>query len=256
MKIRAMLPVVLLLFSLISMFSSFTMAQQTTTVSINPSTTSTTIESDITVNLQVTNVQNLGGWNLNLTWNPQVINLTQISEGTFLADSGTTLFTWSPRSSPISRSHGYIQGVADVLLSTTGVSGSGVLATITFYALGSGTSPISIAGTTIINPPSNGEAKTISATITSGTVNVEGSSTSPTATASQSPESTPTPTHPTTSASASTSPTQTNGSSNPSQNPDQHVPEFPTLVIIIPLLFLASAGGIMVLRKAKLILSK
>ena len=255
MKIRVMFPVVLLLFSLVSMFSlSFTMAQQATTVSINPSTTSTTIGSDITVNLQVANVQNLGGWNLNLTWNPQIINLTQVSEGTFLADSGTTLFTWSPSSSPISRSHGYIQGVADVLLSATGVSGSGILATITFHALSSGTSPISIAGTTIINPPTNEQAQTISATIISGTVNVDASNTSPTA--SQSPESTATPTHSTTSASASTSPTQANGLSNPTQNPIQHVPEFPTLVIIIPLLFLGSAVSLLVLRKARLTLPK
>jgi len=219
-----------------------TMAQQTTKLSIIPSTTSAQVGSNFTVNLEVSNVQDLGGWNLNLTWNPQVINLTQVTEGPFLASVGSTMFTWSPSMSPISRSLGFLPGVADVLLQATGASGSGVLATITFHVLRSGTSPISIDGTQLIGPASVDNQ--IPATLTNGIVNVGGSSSSSTPASSTTPPpsttSTPTP-HP-----------SNDDLGSPTQSPDSpQAPEFPTLLVVLPSIFLASAASLLLLKKAK-----
>jgi hypothetical protein len=216
--------------------------------------TSSQIGTTINVNLTVSNVQNLFGWNLNLTWNPQILNLTQIQEGSFLTDAGTTLFTWSQSSSPISRSQGYLQGVADVLLASSGVSGNGVLATISFKVLGTGTSPIFVEGTTLSNPPSNGAAKTITATIINGVVNIGTSNDSPTPTSTPStnPTTAPTASPTTVPTKISATPTPSSHSSvTPTQNPTPTVPEFQGIIMIMLVLILSSAG-IIQLKKTKL----
>lgn len=242
MKAKSLLPTALLLISIISLtaISPLSNAQQTTALSIDPSSTQLTaaqVGTTINVKLTVSNVQNLSGWNLNLTWNPQVLNLTQIQEGSFLTNAGTTLFTWIPASSPVSRSQGYLQGVADVLLTNSGVSGNGVLATLSFKVISTGASPISIDGSTLINPPSNGVAKNIAITVINGFVNVGTSNISPTPT----PISTTNPT--TTSTTSSPSP-----SSQTRVTPPPTIPEFPVAIMTM-LVLIASSACLIILKK-------
>ena len=262
MKARNLLITTLLLVSMISLIVilPLTNAQQTTNLKIDPNTnqlTAAQIGTTINLNLTVSNVQNLLIWDLNLTWNPQVLNLTQIQEGSFLNNAGTTLFTWSPSSSPISRSQGYLQGVADILLATTGVNGNGVLATISFKVLATGTSLISLDGTTLSNSLANGGTN-ITATITNGIVNVGASNASPTPTAPPSTNPTTNPTIapttapttvPTVTTSTATPAPSSHTSVTPTQNPTPTVPEFQGIISIMLVLILSSVGIILLKKK-------
>lgn len=250
MKTKNVLFVTFLAFTILTLtlLLPLTGAQQTTALSITPNSTQLSdaqVGSTIHLNLTITNVQNLFGWNLNLTWNPQILNLTGIAEGPFLNGAGETLFTWSPSSSPISRSQGYLQGVADVLLATSGVSGNGVLATLTFQVLHAGYSAVSIEGTTISKPPVNTAAQYISATITDGTVTI-GSSSSITPT----PTNTPTPTSTTSPSNSPPPATQTPTPTTP-PTPTQPpvVPEFPTLTVLMFFVIIFSVALIVLKKK-------
>jgi len=95
------------------------------------------------INITVTNSPPVVLWALNLSWNPAVLNLTDpyrdIAEGDFLRRIGTTIFLCKP----INYSAGSIREMACGLL-TGASSGSGVLCTITFTAIGVGHSDIDI----------------------------------------------------------------------------------------------------------------
>jgi hypothetical protein len=181
------LPITLLLLSITFITTPLSEAQQTPTLSIIPSTThlsSTQIGSIFDVNLTINNVQGLYGWNLNLTWNPKVLNLTNIDEGSFLSDIGQTFYTWAPSLSLQNRSNGFIQSVAAVMLGTEKktASGSGILATITFEVLNSGVSPISIDGSQLAPALTTtlDVSQRIPATINNGVVIVDSQNNSPT----------------------------------------------------------------------------
>ena len=64
------------------------------TISIQPSTTelqTATVGQIIEVNVTIDNVQELWGWDfVNITFNPSVLNLTQVVEGPLLKSGGTT----------------------------------------------------------------------------------------------------------------------------------------------------------------------
>ena len=219
-------------------------AQQNTNLSIDPATTQLTaaqVGSTISVNLTVNNVQNLFGWSLNLTWNPLVLNLTQMQEGPFLSNAGQTLFTWSPSLSQIQRSQGYIQTVADALLVSSSASGNGVLVTISFKVLNTGTSQISIEGTILSSPSQNGVVKPITTTITDGIVDVSNSNVTPT------PSSTPTST-PTSTTATPTSTPQASITPTISPTPTPVISEFPTLTIMLAILIISSTGLIILLK--------
>jgi hypothetical protein len=222
LKPKNLLPIAIILLSIICITLPNSKAQQDTALSITPSAThlsSAQIGTTVNVELTISNVHDLYGWNLNLTWDPHILNLTDITEGPFLSNVGQTLFTWNPTISPENRSHGFIQSVADVLMVAKSANGSGVLATITFQVLTSGVSSLSIDGSQLAPIATTMNiGQRIPATITNGLVTVDNLNDSPT----------PTPT--------AQSPTST-----------QTIPEFP--VMIVPIVIIASMAACFLLRK-------
>jgi len=91
-----------------------------------------------TVNVTVAGVSEVYGWQVNITFNPQILNVENVSEGSFLKQANKTVFMKT-----IDNTDGY------VLLASTfypvpehGVSGSGLLAQVTFTVKGSGSSSL------------------------------------------------------------------------------------------------------------------
>ncbi len=239
MKPSGLLSTVLLLISMLSVIAVLpaSSAQQITSLNIDPIDTqlpASKIGTTITVNFDVSNVKNLFAWDLNLSWNPAVLNLTQIQEGPFLRNIGTTFFTWTPTFAMDNRSQGFVRGVDDVLLESGSASGSGVLATLSFKVLNTGTSQISITGSSMTNPTANA-VHYITSTITNGVVTVGGSNIV-----------TPTP-----NSAASHSPTsQTTGNPNQSPTSTPATPEFPTFVLVLLMLVIATSV-LGILKKTK-----
>ncbi len=103
-------------------------------IGLNPSKiTLTEVGQTFQVNITISNVQNLYQWETNVTWDPTVLALEgRPTEGDFFSsqDLGETLFLAADAR------NGSIPGMASALMQmSTGASGSGTVATLTFRAL-------------------------------------------------------------------------------------------------------------------------
>jgi hypothetical protein len=126
----------------------------TATVSIDPTTLqlqTANIGQAIEFNINVSNVQKLWGWDFtDITFNSSVLKLTQVQEGNFLRSKGQTFFIWT-KGAPSIQS-GDLPEIVDALAENSSVSGSGVLATLTFSALSAGASQIALTSAKLYDP--------------------------------------------------------------------------------------------------------
>jgi hypothetical protein len=94
-----------------------------------------------------------------------VVSAVFTSEGSFLTEGGSTFFI----PGAIDHVGGTVTATADTLLTAVpGVSGSGTLATLTFDAIGVGTSPVTIQNVRLLDSTS----KSIRDVTTGGSVTV------------------------------------------------------------------------------------
>lgn len=163
-----------------------------TTVSVVPASTTlqnAQIGQIVQVDINVTNVRDLWGWELNyLSFNPKVLNLTGVQEGPFLKTVGPTFFV-STLNATNWLQEGVLPSTNEAMSVNATVHGSGVILVLTFVVLGPGTSPISIDGENsssynpaltlytnheieVVNNVTTGEMRTINCTVTNGQVTV------------------------------------------------------------------------------------
>lgn len=117
------------------------------TLAIQPATVSD-VQSGGTfaVNVTIADVSELYGWQVNVTFNPQVLNVERTLEGGFLKQVNETVFIMK-----IDNTLGYalITGVFEQheggVYPPHGASGSGLLCNITFSVKGSGSSPMQLS---------------------------------------------------------------------------------------------------------------
>jgi len=90
-----------------------------------------------TVNVTVTDVNELYGWQFNLTFNPAVLNVENVTEGSFLKQTGTTILL-----KKMNNTSGYLLASASFMppYPAHGVNGSGVLGSIIFKVMSLGSS--------------------------------------------------------------------------------------------------------------------
>jgi len=101
----------------------------TTRVYVYPQSTVTALGQNFTVNVTISDVSDLYGWRLKLSWNNTLLDVLNVTEGAFLQNGSQTFF-----SPPIiNGTAGYLVADCTLLGNTKGVSGSGVLATIQFH---------------------------------------------------------------------------------------------------------------------------
>ncbi len=100
------------------------------------------------ISINVSGITDLYGYQLDISYNPNIINYTGIEEGPFLKSDGADTYFSSPdTSSP---------GILKNILGTRqkeipGLSGNGILAKLYFKALNPGTTYINISGDKLIN---------------------------------------------------------------------------------------------------------
>lgn len=106
------------------------------------------------VNVTVSNIpaDNLTMWVLTLRWNPSVLSLTEIIEGDYLKQTGSTMFTYDT----LDNNQGYLKDLfCGSMEGKTGPT-SGWLATFNFTAKAAGTSIIDLTspeGAVIVGKP-------------------------------------------------------------------------------------------------------
>ena len=117
----------------------------------------------VSVNVSISDVQDLYGFQFDLTYDPDTLQFQSITEGPFLSSDGNSTFWAKPDSST--------PGLLDNAVSTRlgmvgGLDGGGVLATLIFYPTGSGTTPIGLTGVIL----SNHNSERIPANVTNTTL--------------------------------------------------------------------------------------
>jgi hypothetical protein len=92
-----------------------------------------------TVNVTVAEVSELYGWQINVTFNPQILNVERVAEGPFLKDINETIFGTN-----LKNTVGYAIVSAAFMppYASHGASGSGLLANMTFSVKGSGSTSL------------------------------------------------------------------------------------------------------------------
>lgn len=122
-------------------------ASSTPTISVDPpKVTDLDPDNSFDVNITVAGIvidetagsrtYGLYGWNINLTFNPAVLNVASVTEGAFLKEANDTIFL------PVTKNNdaGFVFAGAMFMppFPERGATGSGVLATITFNVTGKG----------------------------------------------------------------------------------------------------------------------
>jgi hypothetical protein len=121
-------------------------AASSTTVSVSPSTITASVGQNFTVNVTVSNVYDLYGWQFRLNWTAGLIEVVKVTEGPFLRLGGSTYFYWD-----VNATAGRMVADCTLLGNVPGVSGSGTLATITFNVKGAGQSPLTLWDVVLLN---------------------------------------------------------------------------------------------------------
>jgi hypothetical protein len=142
------------------------LANAQATLSIDPTSQSTSTGTVVTVDVDIANVTNLYGYQFDLTFNPSVLSAVSSSEGSFLTTGGNSTFFIPGTNDNVD---GVVLATADTILSAVpGVNGSGELAVFTFDAIGKGTSALGFANVMLLDSSFN----SISNTTTGATVTV------------------------------------------------------------------------------------
>jgi PKD repeat protein len=112
--------------------------QKPPTVTVDPRLSSSPPNTEFKVNVTVAYVAKLAKWVFNMTFDPNVLNASEVIEGPFLKEAGITTFTRE-----IDNTRGFVFASAWLSnLPSNGVNGSGTLSTITFQVEANGTIPL------------------------------------------------------------------------------------------------------------------
>jgi hypothetical protein len=118
---------------------------QTTYVSVDPATKTIT-QPGITfsLNVTVTDVTDLWGWEFIVYFNRSVVQALDAIEGPFLSQAGDTLFTIQELNNNFNGTHGRIWLYNSLKTPALPVTGSGLLVTITMNSTGIGQSEVDL----------------------------------------------------------------------------------------------------------------
>ena len=115
-------------------------------ISVQPQSSLFTVGETRDVQLQITNVTQVTGWELKIYYRNDIVNCTGASEGSFLQSGGST-FLVKQINNYYNSTHGRILLACSLLGQNVSVSGSGILASVTFTALANGETTLSLVDT-------------------------------------------------------------------------------------------------------------
>jgi hypothetical protein len=132
-----------------------------TIVSVYPSASYVEVGSTFSVNVTVSNVYDLVGWEFKLYYLSAKLNGTSVAEGPFLKQGGNTFFYVVNFTDNYNATHGMVWLTCTLLGAVPGVSGNGTLATITFRAREPGSSSLMLKDTLLSDSKANPIAHTV-----------------------------------------------------------------------------------------------
>ena len=118
----------------------------TATLYVNPQTTVGTLGQNFTVNIEISDVVDLYGWEFRLRWDSTILEALNVTEGPFLKQGGDTFFCLK-----INNTAGYMIVDCTLLGNVPGVNGDGTLAIVEFYVETIGDCVLDLYGTILVN---------------------------------------------------------------------------------------------------------
>ena len=106
------------------------------TVSVSPAIVTEDIGENFSISANIASVMDLYSWEFKLSWNATLLDVVNVVEGPFLKAGGSTFFTYR-----VNDTIGYLVADCTLLGMVHGVSGSGVLASMTFHVKSVGECP-------------------------------------------------------------------------------------------------------------------
>jgi len=117
-----------------------------TLVYVDPEISVGAVGQNFTINVNISNVTDLYGWEFKLGWNTTILDVVEICEGPFLKNVADTFFTFKVNSTAC-----YIIADCTLLGMVPGASGDGTLATVKFYVKSKGNSVLDLFDTILID---------------------------------------------------------------------------------------------------------
>jgi hypothetical protein len=155
-----------------SLIAQVVVAQTEATVAVAGPAVPVAQGGSFAVKIDITGVSDLYGFQFDLRFNPSMLAAASSTEGTFLSSGGATYFI----PGTIDNVGGSVTNNADTLLTAiSGVNGGGLLETIDFKAVGSGTSALDLANVTLLNSSLN----PIDVALVDGSVTMKGGASVP-----------------------------------------------------------------------------
>jgi len=120
--------------------------ENSTILFVNPETLTVDVGQTFSVDIYVSNVIDLYGWEFKLRWNLTLLDALNITEGDFLRSYGDTLFVIN-----VNNTEGWLRAACTLIGGIPGVNGSGILATVEFYAESVGQTMLDLYDTKLVN---------------------------------------------------------------------------------------------------------
>jgi hypothetical protein len=119
---------------------------QTAVLYVSPEVSVAQVGQELRVDINVSNVTDLYGWELRLSYNNTILNLTDVAEGTFLRSAGATYFTYKTSDTADS-----LKADCTLIGDAPGPQGNGTLATVIFHVQNSGVCPLNLTDATLLS---------------------------------------------------------------------------------------------------------
>lgn len=134
-------------------------------VYVSPEKNESFLGQTFTIEVKISDAQNIYGWEFKLKWNPNLLDITKVAEGDFLKRAGGTFFTTNTSRA----TEGIIVVDCTLLFSVPGVDGNGTLATIEFYSKVQGECLLELEETILVDE----SERPVSHTVSNGEVTVK-----------------------------------------------------------------------------------
>jgi len=115
-------------------------------VSVDPPISTVAAGQNFMINVNISGVADLYGWEFKLRWNSALLDIIGVTEGSFLKRGSNTFFTYK-----MNNSEGYVLVDCTLLGDVCGVSGDGTLATVKFYVESGGGSVLDLYDTKLVS---------------------------------------------------------------------------------------------------------
>lgn len=144
--VLALVSSLLIIVVILAAFLLMNMSNSSTTVYVDPGIVYGSVGQNFTINISISNIANLYGWECRLGWNAAVLDLINVTEGSFLERTGSTFFDYSPN-----ETLGNLVIDCTLLGNVTGANGNGVLASIQFYVKNEGACTLPLFDTKFVD---------------------------------------------------------------------------------------------------------